>query len=1224
MDAHPLTAAAPDGAATTDSTGLRGNSTLGLHELVERQAARTPAAVAVLHDRRRVSFARLDAMAEALAERLSKAGVRADDRVAVCLEPSVELVVTLLAVLKSGACFVPLAPDAPAHRVRQILSAARPRIAVAVPDSARLLRDADSEVVVVPPWGGPARRRRTTRRDVNHDQLAYIMFTSGSTGEPKGVMVPHRGICNTLAWRQRRFPFGPGDRVLLTFSIVFDASLFEIFQPLVAGACLVIPKRGLDGDPALTIAAVRRNRISVLGVVPTLLDLLLQEADLGACRSLRLIFCGGEKLSAETVFAVRRTLSAELVNVYGPTEASIEASYWVASSPLPLSIGQPIDNVDAHVLCGDLEPAAIGETGELFLSGPGLARGYLEDPRLTAERFLPEPFSGTAGTRMYRTGDLCRWRNEGCLEYLGRTDDQVKLRGVRVELGEIETAVAGHPDVRQAAVAVDRDGAGQRVVAYLVPVGSVVPTVSALRGFLSDRLPRAALPSTVVAARSLPRTVSGKLDRAALAGLGERSAEGGTAPVVHDRSDPVERHVRDLWARTLQMANVPMDADFFDLGGSSVQAAIVAHRLEDTLGEFFYPMAIYDAPTVIQLAEYIRVNYSSAAAERWGIESTAADVDRTLVEDSTVDRLRAAVRRLPDRNEQPSRLGPVVFVLSPPRSGSTLLRVVLGVHPGLFAPPELQLLNFDTLRHRRGALAGERDRFWLQGTVRALMELHGCTVEEATRRMAEYEDRDLTVHGFYAELQGLLGERLLVDKTPTYALDPSTLHRAEQDFADAQYLHLVRNPEAAVASFQEAQLHTFFPAFFTSDPRLSPRQLAESVWTLSHCNIVDFLHEVPPGRRHVVRYEELVTDPAGTIGGITDFLGLPFDAAMVRPYEQDQRRLMTDAVHPLARSLGDVKFPRHGGIRAERAAPPGQEVTLHSSTSRLAVRLGYTTRRRSRDLVDLQGAGNWPAIFCVHPAAGTANCYLPLARALNPQVGLWAFHHSVPTFDTDPVDTVEGLAARYLHELLTVQPNGPYHLLGWSFGGLVAFEMAKQLTDRGLLAHPPVLVGAHLPPVEQRPMPSPREFSLRALREGLVGTRGETHGALTDLTAAFRAARLGGLLTVDQTYDEFIRVVDTMELTYQRHVVMARAYQPAGQLPGLTLLDPSDASLDDPGTFPSWTTVAQRVERITVPGNHFSVLAPPGLEVVARLLRRRVTGRPQSTGAVPVTDRETQ
>jgi non-ribosomal peptide synthetase component F len=240
MDAHPLTAA-PDGAAATEGTGPRGNSTLGLHELVERQATRTPAAVAVLHDRRRVSFARLDAMAEALAERLSKAGVRADDRVAVCLEPSVELVVTLLAVLKSGACFVPLAPDAPAHRVRQILSAARPRIAVAVPDSARLLREADSEVVVVPPWGGPAPRRRTTRRAVNHDQLAYIMFTSGSTGEPKGVMVPHRGICNTLAWRQRRFPFGPGDRVLLTFSIVFDASLFEIFQPLVSGACLVIP-----------------------------------------------------------------------------------------------------------------------------------------------------------------------------------------------------------------------------------------------------------------------------------------------------------------------------------------------------------------------------------------------------------------------------------------------------------------------------------------------------------------------------------------------------------------------------------------------------------------------------------------------------------------------------------------------------------------------------------------------------------------------------------------------------------------------------------------------------------------------------------------------------------------------------------------------------------------------------------------------------------------------
>ncbi len=1221
----------PAGQPSRGSVG--GCSDLLLHRLVEAQVRRSPQLIAVQHGDQLMTYAELDHRAETMATALRRHGAGPDAPVVVAVEPAAALPVCLLAVLKAGACYVPVPVDVPAARLSALLARTTARIVVT--DSARVAGAAPEccDVVVLgagavstdagAPDAGAADARAADARaadaraadSVHPEQLAYIIHTSGSTGTPKGVMVPHRGITNTLRWRQRRFPFGTGDRVLLTFSFVFDASLFEIFQPLMAGGRLVIPERPLGGDPDETVREIRHHHITVLGVVPSLLEPLLEHPDLDRCSSLRLVFCGGERLAQSVVDRFRARSAAELVNVYGPTEASLEATFWSAGSTLPVSIGRPIDGAVAHVLDEHLAPVARGASGELFLSGAGVARGYWGDPRLTAEKFLPDPFTAAAGTRMYRTGDRCRWNDDDCLDYLGRVDDQIKLHGQRIELGEVETVLLSHPGVIEASVILDdRAPGGGRLVGYVVS-SPTPPTKAALRRHLADRLPAGMLPGDLVFLPAFPRTPSGKVDRRALP-RPRRIVEPVQQPAAVPAGGPVEDLVRTLWCRVLGLETVSDTADFFELGGSSIQAAILAHALEDELAEFVYPVAVYDAPTVATMCAYLRDNYADAVRRLWGSDALGPDPrSADLVDATTLRRLQLAVRPLadgPDRSTPVApRLDRAVFVLSPPRSGSTLLRVVLGVHPGLFAPPELQLLNFTTLRERSRTLSSERDRFWLQGSVRALMELLDCGPDRAEQVMADCERRNLSVAQFYGYLQSLAQGRMLVDKTPTYALDPATLRRAEQIFHEPLYLHLLRDPRPAIASFEEAKLHVFFPAFFAGDPRLGSRQLAESVWTLSHRNILDFLATVPPQRRHAVRFEDLVDDPGTTLHQVTDFLGLPYVAAMTRPYEQDQHRLMTDPVRPLGRMLGDVKFHQHRRISADEPRRSRRPTpVLGAPTRRVAVQLGYRAASPGANLVTLQPHGDPPGLFCVHPAAGTASCYTALAAELGDDLPFHGLRSSArPEGDGDGAGggfgagTVVELAAGYLAQVLQVQPRGPYHLAGWSFGGLVAFEMARQLRQRGRRLGRVVLFGSHLPPDVEPPFPSSREFILKALRERLAEHGDATADTFTDLDQAFEAARRAGLVAPGQDYASFLAVMEDQERTYRRHVLMARAYRARGRLPHLVLFDPLDTSLDDVGRFPAWTTVADQVDRVTVPGNHFTMLAPAHVRAVAHRLR---------------------
>src|SRR6185503_2358392 len=419
----------------------------------------------------------------------------------------------------------------------------------------------------------------------------------------------------------------------------------------------------------------------------------------------------------------------------------------------------------------------------------------------------------------------------------------------------------------------------------------------------------------------------------------------------------LEELLAEMWEEVLKIEEVGIHDNFFELGGDSIHSAIFINHLQERLGEYVYIVAIFDAPTIAGLAEYLERHYGEAVARVCGLDQSEWEQKRlaeaaAAVNEEKLAHFRTLIPGLaPDRETagEEQQNGRALFILSAPRSGSTLLRVMLGGHSGLFAPPELELLGFRSLAERRAALSG-RNSFWLEGTMRALMTLSGLSGEAAAEQMREYEAQGLTVHEFYGELQGRLGARMLVDKTPSYALDVEVLKRAEAMFAEARYIHLVRHPYGMIRSFEEARLDQ---SFFRYEHPYTRRELAELIWVVCEENIAEFLRAVPAERKHEVKFEELVSDPRGEMEKLCEFAGLAYEAGMLEPYEEKQGR-MTDGINPLSKMLGDVKFHEHEGIEAEvaerwreRTGASGDR--LWEGTWQLAEGLGYERLRAEEE-----------------------------------------------------------------------------------------------------------------------------------------------------------------------------------------------------------------------------------------------------------------------------------
>ena len=593
-----------------DSLVVGFNSTEGsypeacLHTRFEKAAAARPEADALLQDGKVVRLGELNRAANRLAHRLRALGVGRGARVPVCARRSPAQAAAILAVLKAGGAYVPLDPGFPTERLAKMLADLRPRVVLIEPALAALLPPSEATVVEIEPaWDAPAGPDDGNPAPLAApDDLAYVMFTSGSTGTPKGVMVSHRAIVNRLQWAQERYPIEPGERVLHNASFGFDIAVWELFGPLAAGAAVVIPREGEHKDPAALARLVRDRSIAVAHFVPSMLRPVLETPEIGECRSLRAVFCGGEGMDRDLHDRFFEKLPGRtLAHFYGPTEAAISCLAWDCApdlAPGPVPLGRPIANQRVYLLDPTFQPVPIGVPGEIAIGGVGLARGYLERPDLAAERFVPDPVSGEAGARLYRTGDLAKFREDGVLEFLGRTDHQLKVRGYRIEPGEIETALERMPGVRRAVAVARPDGTAQRLVAYLVADAAAAPDEPAMRAELRRSLPEYMVPAAFVRLDQLPLGPNGKVDRAALPEPGAAVPSGAPVPP----RTPTEEAIAGIWAELLRRERVGAEDNFFDLGGDSLLATQAVSRMRAAF-EIELPLRrFFEGSTVAALA----------------------------------------------------------------------------------------------------------------------------------------------------------------------------------------------------------------------------------------------------------------------------------------------------------------------------------------------------------------------------------------------------------------------------------------------------------------------------------------------------------------------------------------------------------------------------------------------------------------------------------------------
>ncbi|RTL91072.1 amino acid adenylation domain-containing protein [Ancylobacter aquaticus] len=557
-----------------------------LAALIEAQMAATPQAPALRFAGEDMDYATLERRSRALAERLAISGE--GGIVAVALPRSLELVVALVAVLRAGLAYLPLDLAQPDARLSRILASAQPRLVLAQAGDAHRFKG-EGEVLAPRDW--PEAPAGDLLPGPSPVDAAYVIYTSGSTGEPKGVVIEHRAIVNRLEWMRTQYGFTCADRILQKTPATFDVSVWEFFLPLISGACLVVAPPEAHRDPLALARMIADEAITTAHFVPSMLAAFLAEP---AAKGLRLarVFCSGEELPADLRDRFHRTLSAELHNLYGPTEAAVDVSYWPAGADdrsRPVPIGFPVWNTRLYVLDPQGRPQPPDVPGHLFLGGVQLARGYLGRDDLTEERFRPDPFR--PGERIYATGDLALWRSDGAVVFLGRSDHQVKIRGLRIELGEIEAAAMESGLVRQAVI-LAREGRGvTRLVAYMVVEAGA--DLSMLKAAMAARLPDYMVPAAIIALDALPVNANGKLDRAALPAP-DFASSGNRLPVT-----PTERTLAGLFASELRLgAPVAAEDDFFALGGDSLSAVALLLRVREAFGRNPGLGALFAQPTV--------------------------------------------------------------------------------------------------------------------------------------------------------------------------------------------------------------------------------------------------------------------------------------------------------------------------------------------------------------------------------------------------------------------------------------------------------------------------------------------------------------------------------------------------------------------------------------------------------------------------------------------------
>lgn len=582
-----------------------------LHRLFEDQVRQTPDSIALVYDEQFLTYFELNRLADRLAFHLQTLEVGSEIPVGLCLPRSLELVIGILGILKSNGAYVPIDPFSPKERQNSLLADSKARVLLTqkslkesnFSDSclSMVCLDRESEMFA-------SKREVFPAVLATSENLAYIIYTSGSTGAPKGVMISHRAICNHMLWMRTTWPLTDSDSVLQRTPASFDASVWEFFAPLISGARLVLAPPENKGSSMDVISTIIEQNVTILQLTPSVSQLLLEEPEFKRCRSLKRIYCGGEALSTNLVERLYNTLEVEVYNLYGPTETTVEASFWHCpreSKQLTASLGFPIANTSLHILDAHLQPVPPGVAGELYISGIGLARGYLHLPERTAEMFIPHPFGKQPGERLYKTRDLARYLSAGTIEFLGRSDYQLKFRGYRIEPQEIEFTLKKYPLIQEAIVTVLPNNLGDnRLVAYIVLRSSVDWVGNDVKSYLRTLLPDYMVPSIfVILEASSLLTSNGKINRHALPEPDWSQSDSeytNNAPRT-----PVEQVVAEIWMELLGLTKVGLYDNFFYLGGHSLLAIGLAARLRKVFPLEVTLRSIFETPTIAQQAFFI-------------------------------------------------------------------------------------------------------------------------------------------------------------------------------------------------------------------------------------------------------------------------------------------------------------------------------------------------------------------------------------------------------------------------------------------------------------------------------------------------------------------------------------------------------------------------------------------------------------------------------------------
>ncbi|MFK7774118.1 MAG: amino acid adenylation domain-containing protein, partial [Saprospiraceae bacterium] len=891
-----------------------------VHELFESQADRLPNATALVFGDQSMTYGELDKKANQLAHLLQSKGIKPELAVAICVERSLEMMIAILGVLKAGGAYVPIDPNYPQERIQFMLEDTDATILLTQEHlKNNILTGGKCETICLDSDWKKINKEKNTKPPCKKlpGNLIYTIYTSGSTGKPKGVQVEHRNVVN-LIQGQMNLVQHPVKRFLYAYSFAFDGSVLLMWWTLLQGATMVIAEEGMEKDVQLLGKFIDDHKISHLLTFPSVYTILLDQVDVDRLLSLESVSVAGEACPSNLVIQHQQVLpKTKLLNQYGPTEATVGATIYITPENFEgekVPIGKPIDYVQVLILNEKLKKVRIGEVGEIHIGGNGVARGYLNRKELTREKFIQNPFGKK---KLYKTGDLGKYLPDGNIDFVGRADHQVKLRGYRIEMGEVEAAISQHPNVRETVVEIfGEKSADQKLVGYLTLKKGTLLNATQLRDFLVEKIPEYMIPSTFMFLEKMPFAASGKIDRLNLPQPNNARPELEQKFVASETS--LEDWLTQLWQEALGLEKIGIDDKFFELGGNSLQAAAFVAKVQKELNETVFIVSIFEAPTVREYAKFLEKNYPKAITRATDIPSTDSqvkpnsifpnkkehfsnngttvsnrDTKATVLTQTDFKAFKNFIPTFIKKIKKPNRKNPpAIFILAPPRSGTTLLRIMLAGHPQLFAANELQLLHFNTLQERKEAYTGKFS-LWSEGTIRTIMELKNCNADEAKSIMQNFEQENITTQGFYHTLQNWVGNRIIVDKSPSYAMDMMALEKAEADFDNAIFIHLSRHPYSMIKSFEKMHMDQ---VMFLEKHNYNSRNTGELIWTESHQNIDNFLKKIPADRQFRIIYEGLVQQPKQVMEAMCETIGLPFHPNLLNPYLNIEKK-MTDGLY---------------------------------------------------------------------------------------------------------------------------------------------------------------------------------------------------------------------------------------------------------------------------------------------------------------------------------------